>query len=552
MKLRALILSAILITFGVTAAQGQSRAIEGYDATQIAGGDEAGQSLIQDLDQIKLQAINNIIRRIQQGDPTVLKFIVYDVFTEVHKELVIRTRRNQAADVRTDFYREVGGRSALAAYIGGIDNQDPKVRLRCIGFLGDWVDDIGQDMPRIARAANDRLLSGIETREEVKYGLELLQLKVLRKIYLNQIFNGDEDLLRTIDPEEFIVLVHGEEFIREIFCVPPEVIIRSIRLDPWWIEQEDDTTYRVIMDEDFRDANDEDQKAAFPNPFRSIQFLDYRLVLDVNNSIYRNYPADESGEDQYGYRDRDGRLDIVSLYDFRYFRYSEDGNEFPNEAVLLRALFNGLANDSLFVRENVARIIVRMSDGPLGSDRDGDGAAAEYDDATSHTRMEYEIRDTTGRVVSVKGNLAELARSARYQQIAMQAWDEVKYSQYIDVHLGAQVLNRAYRRDPLDGVRTQRARAAFDCNGPGISATNPWGYSYNYRTDVADILRRMGLGRYVDTCDREPVPAPRRGEGRFFVEDLFDPDYFNEDVRNSRIPLWHGRDEIQDEVYERF
>jgi uncharacterized protein YydD (DUF2326 family) len=199
-----------------------------------------------------MQAIDNIIRRIQRGDPTVLKFVVYDVFTEVHKELVIRTRKHTAEGVATDFYREVGDRAALAAYIGGLDNQDPKVRLRCIGFLGDWVDDIGEEMPRIAKAANDRLNSGIETREEVKYGLELLQLKVLRKIYLNRIFNGDEGLLRTIDPEEFIVLVHGEEFIREIFCVPPEVILRSIRLDPWWIAQRNQQSYRVITDLDFR------------------------------------------------------------------------------------------------------------------------------------------------------------------------------------------------------------------------------------------------------------------------------------------------------------
>jgi hypothetical protein len=181
MKFKALLLSALfLVSASVTV--GQNRSDDGYDSTGITLGPEAGTSLIQDLDQIKMQAINNIIRRIQAGDPTVLKFVVYDVFTEVHKELVIRTRRNQELGQNTDFYAEVGNNTALAAFIGGIDNQDPKVRLRCIGFLGDWVDDIGEEMPRIARAANDRLNSGIETREEVKYGLELLQLKVLRKI----------------------------------------------------------------------------------------------------------------------------------------------------------------------------------------------------------------------------------------------------------------------------------------------------------------------------------------------------------------------------------
>lgn len=549
MNRKALLLSVVLLAIGTTSAFAQSRAEVSYDATDTVLGPEAGTTLIQDLDQIKMQAIDNIIRRIQKGDPTVLKFVVYDVFTEVHKELVIRTRKNTAQGVRTSFYREVGGNAALAAYIGGIDNQDPKVRLRCIGFLGDWVEDIGDEMPRIAKAANDRLNSGIETREEVKYGLELLQLKVLRKIYLNRIFNGDEGLLRTIDPEEFIVLVHGEEFIREIFCVPPEVILRSIRLDPWWIEQRSSASYRVITDQDFRTDVEEQEKNSYPNPFRGIQYLDYKLKLRVESSVYRNYPSE--GVNAYGYRDTKGYLDIVSLYDFRYFRYSENGKDWPNEAALLRALFNGLGNDSLFVRENVARVIVRLTDGPLGSEKGNRDSIIAYEDASIHNDPPYEIEDSTGRVVSVKGNLSDLAKSARYQQIAKKAWDEVKYSQYVDVHLGVEINDTTRELSPLDGVRTQRSTGAFKC-GTTDPSINPWGYSYNYRTDVADILRRMGLGRYVDTCDREPPKVTVSTIGQYFVEDLFDPDEFDEKTRNRRIPLWHGRDEIKDEVFERY
>ena len=557
MKSKVLLLSVFLIAAGVTAVNAQTRAPENYDATDTVLGPEAGTSLIQDLDQIKMQAIDNIIRRVQKGDPTVLKFVVYDVFTEVHKELVIRTRKNEAQGIKTDFYREVGDRAALASYIGCLDNQDPKVRLRCIGFLGDWVDDIGSEMPRIAKAANDRLNSGIETREEVKYGLELLQLKVLRKIYLNQIFNGDEQLLKTIDPEEFIVLVHGEEFIREIFCVPPEVILRSIRLDPWWIEEEDSASYRVITDRDFRTNDKEEEKNAYPNPFRGIQYLDYKFKLTPNTSVYRNYPV--AGAAAYGYKDREGRLDIISLYDFRYFRYSEDGKAWPNEASLLRSLFNGLSNDSLFVRENCARVVVRLSDGPLGyakaTEAGKSGTFTSYEERDINNNPPYEIRDSTGRVVSVKGNLADLAKSARYQQIAKQAWDEVKYSQYVDVHLGYEINNDKRELDPLDGVRNYRNTAQFVCPAPTTGnkfTVNPWGYSYNYRTDVADVLRRMGLGRYVDTCDREPPKVTTVGRGQYFVEDLFDPDEFDEITRNRRIPLWHGRDEIKDEVFERF
>lgn len=548
MNPKALLLSVLLFAVGTSSVFAQ-RAEEQYDATETVLGPEAGTSLIQDLDQIKMQAIDNIIRRIQKGDPTVLKFVVYDVFQEVHKELVIRTRKHTAEGIKTDFYREVGNNAALAAYIGGLDNQDPKVRLRCIGFLGDWVDDIGDEMPRIAKAANDRLNSGIETREEVKYGLELLQLKVLRKIYLNRIFNGDENLLRTIDPEEFIVLVHGEEFIREIFCVPPEVILRSIRLDPWWIEERNAQSYRVITAGDFRTDVEEQEKNSYPNPFRGIQYLDYKIKLKVESSVYRNYP--EAGTNAYGYKDRKGYLDIVSLYDFRYFRYSENGKDWPNEATLLRALFNGLNNDSLFVRENSARVIVRLTDGPLGSEKANKDNITDYEDATIHNNPPYEIEDATGRVVSVKGNLSDIAKSARYQQIAKQAWDEVKYSQYVDVHLGFEINDPTRELSPLDGVRTMRSTGKFQC-GTADPSINPWGYSYNYRTDVADILRRMGLGRYVDTCDREPPKPAATGRGQYFVEDLFDPDEFDEKTRNRRVPLWHGRDEIKDEVFERY
>lgn len=546
MKVKALLLSVLLMAVGISTAYGQ-RAEELYDATDTALGPEAGTSLIQDLDQIKQQAIENIIKRIQKGDPTVLKFVVYDVFGEVHKELVIRTRKHLQEGMKTDFYREVGNNAALAAYIGGLDNQDPKVRLRCIGFLGDWVEDIGEEMPRIAKAANDRLNSGIETREEVKYGLELLQLKVLRKIYLNKIYNGNEELLKTIDPEEFIVLVHGEDFIRQIFCVPPEVILRSIRLDPWWIEQDNPESYRVITERDFRTNVQEQAKASYPSPFKGFQDLEYQYKLEPNKSVYRNYP--DVGASAYGYKDRAGFLDIISLYDFRYFRYSETGKDWPKEAEILRAVFNGLANDSLFVRENCARVIVRLTDGRVGTAKGNAQDNVAYEDQQVNTDTPWEIRDETGRVKSVKGNLGELAKNARYQQIAKQAWNEVKYSQYVDVHLGYEIQTPTRRLDPLDGVKTYRARTAFQCGAP---SANPWGYTYNYRTDVADILRRMGLGSWVDTCDREPVKAIAVGRGQYFVEDLFDPDEFDEQKRNRRIAEWHGRDEIKDEVFERY
>lgn len=554
MKNKALAVLVILLM--ALAIPGFSQILDdGYDSQGEELGEEAGTSLIQDLDEIKARAIKNIIQRIRKGDPTVLKFVVYDVMAEVHKEIVRYVEESKKQSARgvetTNYYREMGWNASIHAFIGGFDNQDPKVRLRCIGYLGDWVDDIGIDIQMIGKAAFDRLNSLIETREEVKYALELLRLKVLKKIYLNKIYKGDENVLKCIEPMQFIPLVQGEDFIRQVFCVPDDIVIRSIRLDPWWLTW---TANGYVI---HKTESQEGEKASkrSEEPYVSQNYPKYQYKLNRNNTIYRNYPKDYALERMYGYLDDGGYLDIISLYDQRYFRYSAEGNKYLNEEAGLKAVLAGLENASLFVKENCARIIVRNSDGPIYDPYDPDNSTPE-DDITVIQDRPYEIKDSEGNVQSVKGNIAKLSKQAKYRQIVKKAWDDVQFAQFVDVHQKVDPINATSRplsyvingRDlgMIDGVQTYR-----DLGG-GTNATfnhlNPWGYTYNYRTDVADLMRRMGMGKYVDTCYREAaVTAPITTGRRYFVEDLFDLDELSPD---NAIPTWHGRDEIMDEVFE--
>lgn len=553
MKTKTLVVLVIFLL--ALALPGYSQILdEGYDSQGEELGEEAGTSLIQDLDEIKTRAIKNIIQRIRKGDPTVLKFVVYDVMAEVHKTIVAYVEESKKTSNRgietTNFYREMGWTASVHSFIGGFDNQDPKVRLRCIGYLGDWVDDIGLDIQLIGKAAYDRLNSLIETREEVKYALELLRLKVLRKIFLNKIYTGDENVLKTIEPDQFLVLVQNEDFIRQVFCVPADIVIRSIRLDPWWLTW---TANGYVVHKTETEEGEKASKRA-EEPYVSQNYPRYEYKLH-KNSLYRNYPdaKDYALDRRYGYKDDGNYLDIISLYDQRYFKYSAEGNRYLNEEQYLKAIFAGLENSSLFVKENCARLMVRMTDGPQYDPYDPDNQTPQ-DDITVIQDRPYEIKDSEGNVKTVKGNLAKLAKQTKFVQIARKAFEDVKYAQFVDVHQKTDPINATTRTltyqvggkdlGMIDGVQTYRDLGG----GTVFNHVNPWGYTYNYRTDMADIMRRMGLGKYVDTCYREAAVTTIISTGRrYFVEDLFDLD---ELAPGYAIPTWHGKDEIKDEVFE--
>jgi hypothetical protein len=555
----------------------------GYDEDEevatISRSDEgAGTTFVQDLEEIRRRRINDIIQKIRQGDPNVLRFIVYDVMEEVHTEVIRRAREGN-----TSYYAVLNWNNAIPAYIGGFDNQDPKVRLRCIGWLGDWVDEIGTDLADIRKRTRDRIVSRIETREEVKYALHLLNFKIVRKTYLNAIYQGDETALKTINALEFLVLVHNELFLREVLCIPRRVKIRSIRLAPWWIDvralmnivaerlemtrQLNRVMYDRIYTCDFC-SDLGDATSARAGDFTGFIFSDDDLMnedeeradkqtdddlilplLPTGYEVYRIKTKDDVLEENrqrgdefekletwyygpnneqlnfYGYIDHAGNWDIQTLYDIRYFNYSADIT-FPNEDRYIRAIFMGLANRHLVVRENVARVLVMLSD-------------------------PFVKLDLANRVIGVDGMLNRLAKESKYVETLINAWEEVRFAQFVDVARPTMGLGDTLVYYNLDGTLVDYgARYAIN------NQTNPWRYCWNYRIDIHELLRRMGFG-HLFACELEEVvqiEVAQEEENTYFVESLFDLSEIDIIEQGDPgifelIPEWHGVDEIEDEIF---
>jgi hypothetical protein len=565
----AIIVVALMFAANVAFAQSLP---SGYDENEevqtISLNQEgAGTTFVQDLEEIRRRRINEIIEKIRQGNPNALRFVVYDVFEEVHREAIRRAREG-----KSNVYAVYNMNNAIPAFIGGFDNQDPKVRLRCIGWLGDWVDEIGLDLADILKRTRDRIVSRIETREEVKYALKLLELKIVRKTILNRVFNGDEKVLEQITAQEFIVLIHNELFLREVYCVSKDILIRSIRLAPWWIDIKmlelivasrlqltkrlnDERYTEVYVNTNFVTPTkgllnrDEEEAEKMQNDYLILPLLPtgydvYRLKTTDDDladkrefELLKTYYYDANGELQYfiGYLDHAGNWDIQTLYDIRYFNYSQTGQAFENEDKYIRALFGGLRNRHQVVRENCARILVMLSD-------------------------PYVRLDLSRRVTGADGMLDILSKESRYATTAMNAWEEVRFSQYVDVARPAVAGANVGQAVPvvyygIDGTMIDYNRTYLINN-----QVNPWGYLWTYRIDMHELLRRMGLGQLFacDIGDKKPKPQvqPVSTDNTYFVESLFD--LTSIDVNDGHdpifgvfdlIPDWHGVDEIEDEIF---
>jgi hypothetical protein len=440
---------------------------------------------------------SDIIEKIKNGDGNVLRFIDYEDFKKTHLE-IIKISRNQGIS----YYEAIGYTDSIPAFIGGLDNTDSYVKLKCIGFLGNWTDEIGLDLRYIQKRVRDRIVSDIERSGSVIYALKVLDNKITRKVLLNKIYNGDELILQNVTPKEFITLIHNDIFFREVNNVDPRYRIRSIRLAPWWIDMKVLSNlvalklrhvkkinpaayeliygYHMISDEpynlDILNTDEEVGEVSVSSGNYVSEIESYRpKIMDdplddgIEFETLQTYYFDDNNEmvNHVGYRDHAGNWDIQSLYDIRYFEYSEDGKQFYNEDKYVRAIFAGLNNSSSIVKENCARILNMMSDPFI---------------AVNHE----------GQIVGSFGILRYLSSESKYIEWLINAWEDVRFSQYIDVGR------------PIEGVDTDYDGSFDDIlqyNNDGIKTRindNNWGYLWNYRIDIYSLIKRMGLGSLLE------------------------------------------------------
>jgi len=416
---------------------------------------------------LREKKISEIIGRVKRGDQTVLRLVTFDTFEAVHDEIVKQAEKTGQSG---KYYNVIGERNSLPAYIGGFDNQDPKVRLKCIGYLGDWVDEVGVDTAVIEKAVDRRLATNIETRKEVRYGYRVLKMKIVRRRVISALKKGDQKILVTITPEEFLPLVFYEPRIRTIYLGSAGAVrIRSIVLDPG-VEPE---TGKLVSNRPGRADG-----------------------LDIERICYTGVKeTGDQGEVAQWLKDVRGAGTIEQAAESGGTVSGGTSGSLSSEADVdikcVQAVYAGLDNKSLFVREHSARIFLNYIRG-----RSGD---SNY---------------TAGGTRALDKRLGEMARSPYYVRLAQVAWDNVKWSEYYyNDRVTSNKSQGSFIRHQNYMEYENRANGGNYPNSEYIPANTKryftdsvnanypeWGteLSGNYRNDVKEICRVLGLSWYID------------------------------------------------------
>ena len=406
---------------------------------------------------LRKKKIESAIRKIQMGDKRILKLVTYDMLQAIHDEVLRRAFEKignvqgmQKATVRKNvgynFYRILGWDRALPSFLGCLDNADPKVRLKCIGYLGDWVDDIGQKLDLIELDVDKRLASKAETRPEVRYALQVLKWKIVRRKVLTALKNGDDQVLITISPNDFLPIVFYEPRIRTIYFGNPRAIqINSIRLD------------RGV------------------NPITGApegEFQGRDPKLDIENICYTKEITEGGGcpncaaeTSQAGYRNLLAQA-------------VRKAGERAIDWKCLRALFSGLNNRSLFVREHTIRILLNYVKGLTAN--------------PNYTRGD--------RVYSeeFKKYFADDPYVVRVSQVA---WDNVKYAEFYYWDNFAPTLDafRAYT-NPFEYAywkNIQNKPVRYFTNKVTLMEGRETEVTGNYRNDIREWMHLIGQEYYL-------------------------------------------------------
>ena len=428
---------------------------------------------------MKKNKIDNIIRRISLGDKTVLRLILYDTFEAVHDQIA-----KDATEQGKRYYDVIGGQNSVSAFIGGFDNQDPKVRLKCIGYLGDWVDEIGGGMKMIEKAVDRSLATNLESRKEVRYGYRVLKMKLVRRRVISALKKGDRKILVRISPEEFLPLVFYEPRIRTIYLGSPGVVkIRSIVLDPGVVPE----TGNFSGIRGGRAEGLDIERVCYQGVQEVGDFGEVAQWLEdvkIRGSI-------EEGAKVGGYV---GGGNIGT---------TRTGSEIQGKAQLdwecVKSIFTGIDNKSLFVREHSARIFLNYIRGYTGNPN-------------------YR-GNVSGESRNIQKELVKMAKNPYYVRLAQVAWDNVKWSEYYYNDRftdGENFLSFIQHKHYLEYEYQQGADGysskTSDQRGMYIPVmtkryftedvkTYPeWGTEVtgNYRNDVKEVLRILGLDWYID------------------------------------------------------
>jgi hypothetical protein len=422
-----ILLVTLLLTFALSIPAFAQISEEDYDEDEMRGTTPilAPESEFVEDEVVRLF---NYIERVRRGDKNVLKLMTYRTYLAMHDAVLIALGATEKSSVLSDeqihlvnrhlasgrvqtgfqdYYSWFGNANGLPAYIAGMENQDPKVRLKVIGYLGDWVDEKNENLEYILSAAEARWNSQVETRDEVRYGLFLLRYKIRRYKILLAIYGGDERVLKNINAEDFLVLIRGERQIAKLFfpelytkiVVERSIYVSSIKLDPW--------------------------KPA-PNEGNRLDAASAGTIV--------------------GDADKGNLKDIRRLNEY-YFKYE-------NEKAF-RAIFTGLENRHLLVRENVVQIMLDSyfdycirNDKAPGVSKTGGTIISQWDGQI--TRLNVRERFVT------EGPFASFAESAYHIRVAKAAWDDVKYSTYSradEENNAGDIPNRLlYNKNEVDGV----------------------------------------------------------------------------------------------------
>lgn len=459
----------------------------------------------------KQEKVNEIINRIRKGDRTVLRLIVFDTFESVHGEVLNRTQESGRS-----YYDILGGVSSLSAYIGGFDNQDPKVRLKVIGYLGDWVDEVGRNQGMIERSVDRRLATNIETRKEVRYAYRVLKMKIVRRRLVSQIKSGNEKILIRISPEEFLPLVFYEPRIRTIYLGSPGAVrIRSILLDPG-VNPE---TGELISERPGR-AEGLDLERICYQAVRVIgdQGEVAQWLQDVQLGGGSATDAARSGGFVGG-----GSLGTTQVTGDIASRPDLDWK-------CVKSIFGGIDNKSLFVREHSARIFLNYIRGFSGDPN-------------------YMGRSGGDPSRVVHPELVKMSRNPYYVRLAQVSWDNVKWSEFnyndrvtdstnlISFISMKNYLEHEYSSDSGEGSTigegSYRPGNTMRYFTEDASSFSEWGTEKtgNYRNDVKEILRILGISWYLDTeYVQESVPTTERSS---LADSLFGDDERSDELEGE-------------------